>query len=212
VTGSLPEDGYGASVAVDGQTIAVGAPRHDQGAIDGGALFIYEATSTGWQLVSQFTSDDIAPDDDFGHCVAIDGDTIVVGAQYKLESSGGIGAAYVIRKVGGVWQEVAKLTPNYEPRSRLFGESIAIHGNRLVVGATGEDTGGTSSGAAYVFEEVGGVWAPVAKLLAHDAAAFDQFGKSVAIEGDLVVVGAYGDDDFGASSGGANSRAFLTIS
>merc|ERR1719152_960403 len=89
--------------------------------------------------------------------------------------------------------------------SDYFGRSVAIDGNTIVVGADGDDDAGSKTGVAYVFRtsDSGASYDQVAKLTASDAAASDQFGYSVAIDGGTVVVGARYDDDGGASSGSA---------
>ena len=99
--------------------------------------------------------------------------------------------------------EVAKLSPTAGAAGDQFGRSIAVSGNRLVVGAPDDDQGGTDSGAAYVFEEVGGAWVQTAKLVASDAANFDSFGFLVDVDGDRIVVGSIFDDDAGFDSGSA---------
>merc|ERR1719155_19033 len=101
--------------------------------------------------------------------------------------------------------QTAKLVASDAAKDDVFGESVAISGDLVVVGAYGNDDSGSSSGSAYVFRtrNSGASWTQTAKLVASDAAAQDNFGYSVAISGDLVVVGAYEDDDAGSSSGSA---------
>ena len=152
---------------------------------------------------SKLTAADGADNDEFGYSVAVDGDTVVVGAyQHDITddqdiTSGDAGAAYVFTEVDGVWSELVKLTASVPAPGDYFGYSVAVDGDVVVVGApTGDrtDTGGntiTDSGAAYVFTKVSGVWSQAAKLTASDGAANDEFGVSVAIEGDTVVVGAH---------------------
>src|SRR6185503_19688910 len=85
----------------------------------------------------------------------------------------------------------------------LFGDSVAVSGDTAVVGAIGDDDGGTSSGSAYVFVRSAGVWSQQQKLTASDALAGDEFGYSVAVSGDTAVVGARSDSDAGTFSGSA---------
>ena len=84
-----------------------------------------------------------------------------------------------------------------------FGFSVALSGNTAVVGAFLDDNRVSDSGAAYVFEKIGGVWAQTAKLTAADGAAFDWFGFSVAVSGNTAVIGSVFDDDRGTASGSA---------
>jgi len=126
--------------------------------------------------------------DNFGHSVAIDGDTWLIGA---------FNAAYVYTSNGS---QVAKLTAD----SGYFGRSVAIDADIAVIGADGDDDNGLNSGSAYVYEQqADGTWQQVAKLTANDGASDDRFGWSVATSGGIAVIGAYGDDDNGSVSGSA---------
>ena len=126
--------------------------------------------------------------DNFGHSVAIDGDTWLIGAY---------NAAYVYTSNGS---QVAKLTAD----SGYFGRSVAIDADIAVIGAYGDDDNGLNSGSAYVYEQqADGTWQQVAKLTANDGASEDRFGWSVATSGGIAVIGATGDDDNGDGSGSA---------
>ena len=151
--------------------------------------------------VAKLTASDAAGGDHFGYVVAVDGDTMVVGAP-RDESSRG--AAYVFVRAAGVWGEAAKLTASDGAQNDWFGWSVAIDGGTVVVGALGDDDGGSASGSVYVFSEPVSGWATVSssvKLTASDPTQGDWFGKSVAIDGATVVVGAENDDDGGTDSG-----------
>ena len=86
-----------------------------------------------------------------------------------------------------------------ELQDDLFGSSVAIAGDTIVVGAWWDDDNGEASGSAYVFTRTGTTWTEQAKLTASDGAAFERFGFSVAIAGDTIVVGAYLDDNVGSA-------------
>ena len=142
----------------------------------------------------------------FGFTLAMDGDIAVVGAwQDDMDK----GSAYVFeRNQGGIdsWGQVAKLTASDGSMYERFGESVDISRDHVVVGAPAHGSGATYSmaGAAYVFSRnQGGAdnWGEVAKLMAPDATTYDQFGWSVSIDGDLVVVGANKGDGAVAGSG-----------
>ena len=163
----------------------------------GSNRILSEASFEQFKLVAA----DAAEDDDVGKSVAIDGNTVVIGAPYR----GNRGAVYVFRTSdgGATYVEVAKLTAADASSDDSFGWSVAIKGNTIVVGARGDDDGGASSGSAYVFRTLdgGATYSQVAKLTASDRATWDNFGVSVAIDGDTIVIGAYLDDDDGESSG-----------
>ena len=128
-----------------------------------------------------------APDSgNFGSSVAIDGDTCVIGAQGTNSETG---SAYVFTNIGGTWNQVAELTATDAARYDLFGSSVAIDGSTCVIGAPGTNS---YSGSAYIFTNTGGTWSQVAELTATDATSEDQFGISVAIDGDTCVIGSAG--------------------
>ena len=140
--------------------------------------------------------------------MAIDGGTLVVGASGKYEYpttpfQSGVAYVFQIPDGGATYEQVAKLTASDAMESALFGNSVAIEGDTVVVGAYyhGDD----SSGSAYVFRTTdgGATYGQVAKLTAADAAGNDLFGTSVAIAGDTIVVGSPYDDDAGSGSGSA---------
>ena len=217
-------DEFGYSVAVDGDTVVVGAYQHDitddqditSG--DAGAAYVFTEVDGVWSEPVKLTASVPAPGDYFGYSVAVDGNVAVVGAyQHDITddqgiTSGDAGAAYVFTwdSITRVWEQTAKLTASVPAPGDYFGYSVAVDGDVVVVGAsTGDrtDTGGntiTDSGAAYVFTKVSGVWSQAAKLTASDGAANDEFGVSVAIEGDTVVVGAHKHDANSNSAAGAS--------
>ena len=203
--GAAASDEFGISVAVDGNTVLVGAHQYDSGK---GAAYVFTKPYTGWadsNETAKFIASDAAANDEFGISVALDGDTAVTGAYHDDHTDdgntiGNAGSAYVFTKVSGVWSQKAKLIAVDGAANDEFGISVAVNGDTVVVGARQDDT---SNGAAYVFTEVSGVWKHVAKLAADDGAANDEFGISVAVDGDTIVVGAHQDDDNGDLSGSA---------
>jgi len=185
---------FGYSVAISGDYAVVGA---------NGSAFIFKREGFGWSVQTELTAGDTATNNRFGYSVAISGDYAIVGAYLDNDGGGSSGAAYVFRREGSSWIEQAKLTAGDAEDSDYFGCSVAISGDFAIVGAYGDDDYGSSSGAAYIFKREGSSWIEQAKLTAGDAATSDYFGSSVAISGDFAIVGAYGDDDGGSSSGAA---------
>ena len=186
-------DFFGCSIAVAGDVIAVGA--YGENSLRG-AAYVYERNDDGtnaWGQVRKLVASDAAVDDWFGCAVGADGDVIAVGASRENSSRG---AAYVFeRNQGGTnaWGEVRKVTASTRVAGDEFGTAVAVAGDIMVVGASAADT---NRGAAYVFERNQGgtnAWGQVRKLLASDGATNDRFGFSVAADGDVVAVGAYGD-------------------
>ena len=158
--------------------------------------------------LAKIVSSDIKPGDQFGHSTAMSGDTIVVGAPGKTNpfyGYFGFGAAYVFVRDGGGWVEQAKLIADdaITLGGGFFGYSVAISGDTIVLGAMRDDDSGHDAGAAYVFVRSGTTWSQQAKLKASDGDADDEFGISVAVDGETIVVGAHEDDDAGSDSGSA---------
>ena len=205
-------DYFGRSVAISGDTVVVGAQNNDDAGTDSGSAYIFSRNTGGadnWGQVKKLTASDAAAGDWFGRSVAISGDTVVLGADGNDDAGASSGSAYIFsRNFGGAdfWGQVKKITASDAAAGDWFGLSLAISGDTVVVGAYGNDDAGAFSGSAYIFSRnFGGAdnWGQVKKLTASDAATYDFFGLSVAISGDTVVVGAYGNDDAGAFSGSA---------
>ena len=158
---------------------------------------------------AQLTAADGAASDRFGHAVAISGDTVVVGAPYDdIATSVNQGSAYVFVRSGGSWSLQAKLTAADGAASDGFGHAVAISGDTIVVGADGDNAATVDQGSAYVFVRSASTWSQQAQLTAADGAASDYFGSSVAVSGDTVVVGAWGDD-VGANAGQGSAYVFV---
>ncbi|MBN2106639.1 MAG: cadherin-like domain-containing protein [Deltaproteobacteria bacterium] len=191
-------DGFGISVAVSGDTVVVGAPYDDISAkANQGSAYVFTKPASGWATTSSYVVKLIAAtgaaDDCFGYSVAVSGDTIVVGA-YGYQSAEG--AIYVFEKPSGGWAGTVvgeRLVSPYGNAGDRFGTAVAISGDTLVAGASRDTSMPISaSGLAYVFEKpLDGWYAATGKQLSSsDRAENDYFGVSVAVDGDIVVVGA----------------------
>ena len=185
-------DAYGRSVALSGDTAVVGSPLADvNGKTDQGVAYVYLYKDGAWTPQAKLIAPDIDTNRQFGYTVAIDGNTVVVGAR----SPNKIGAAYVFVRSGAGWSPQAKLVPADEVNDDRFGEAVAINADTIVVGAPLHDLAGTADknrGAAYVFTRTGATWTQQAKLTAADAQDFQFFGVSVAVDGNTAMVGAPG--------------------
>jgi hypothetical protein len=230
-----PEDLFGFSVAVAGDTVVVGAHGEDssttgvnstpnENATASGAAYVFTRSGTTWTQQAYLKASNTGAGDSFGFSVAVAGDTVVVGALGEDSSTTGVnstpnenatgsGAAYVFTRSGTTWTQQAYLKASNTGASDAFGRSVAVSGNTVVVGAHGEDSSttgvnstpnenATASGAAYVFTRSGTTWTQQAYLKASNTGASDSFGRSVAVSGDTVVVGAHGED---SSTTGVNS-------
>ena len=195
------DDFFGGRVAIDGDVVVAGAPTADVGGTDSGAAYVFRFDGTSWTQEAKLTAADGQTGDEFGSSVAISGETAVVGAARAGPGNTERGAAYVFRFDGTSWSQEAKLTAADSKVKNLFGWSVGISGDQIVVGAIKGDDGERNTGAAYVFQRTGTVWSEELKLLASDAEQDDRFGGSVSILGDTVLVGAAGDDDLGSAAG-----------
>ncbi|MHC5004943.1 MAG: FG-GAP repeat protein, partial [Planctomycetota bacterium] len=186
-------DQFGAGLGLTTDTAVVG-----RGGADPAEAYVFDVSDPANPVeVAMLQASDGNEDDGFGWHNAIDGDTIIAGAHKHLDK----GAAYVFKdQGGGEWIEVQKLTASDGATNDRFGIAVAISGAVAVVGAYADDDAGNGSGSAYVFhEQADGNWVETHKLTASDASETDVFGKSVAIDGDLVVVLAPQADPSGAA-------------
>ncbi len=174
--GSDATSEFGLSLDIDGDRIVVSARRAGN-EFPPGAVYVFEHDGTDW--IETRIPKPVQPGLHFGISVAISGDTIVVGTQFR-------GEAFVYRHDGTGWALEATLTASDPQHNDRFGELVDVDGDRVLVGAWQADT---NAGAAYLFEYENGVWTEQAKLAASDAAPNRHFGAAVAVSGDSLVVG-----------------------
>jgi hypothetical protein len=220
---SEPFDEFGYSVAIWGDTVAVGA-RWENG--DGssednndcsysGAVYVFTRDNGVWSQEAYLKASNPDNNDSFGSSVALYEDTLVVGA-IKEDGDGSddsnndiiySGAAYVFERENGVWSQTAYLKASNSGAGDWFGWSVAVSGDTIVVGADkessnaiGVDGNGTNnsasySGAAYVFVKEEGLWQQQAYLKASDTSSENYFGYSVSVDENWIVVGAPGKNN-----------------
>ncbi|NDD53332.1 hypothetical protein EBZ39_05580 [bacterium] len=217
----------------------------DNNKADSGAAYVFKRTGTAWTQEAYLKAPNADASDNFGNNpISISGDTIVIGVIGEDSNQTTItagttasadnskvnsGAAYVFKRMGTTWAQEAYLKAPNADASDLFGSSISISADTVVVGASKESsnqttiTNGTTasadnsksnSGAAYVFKRTGSTWAQEAYLKAPNADASDSFGNTSSISGDTIVVGAFGDSSNqtaitnGTTASADNSAAF----
>ena len=219
-------DAFAGEVAIAGDTIVVGAPGEASGS---GAAYVFTRSGSSWSQQGYLKASNAATNDVFGNSVAISGDTIVVGAYREASNATGVdgdqsdnsavqsGAAYVFTRSGSTWSQQAYLKASNTGANNLFGSSVSISGDTIVVGAYVESSNATGidgdqannlapeSGAAYVFTRSGSTWSQQAYVKASNTDGNDFFGQSVAISGDTVVVGAYREASNATGVGGDQS-------
>lgn len=193
-------DKFGYSVAISEDTIVVGAYQDDAAFSNSGSAYVFVRSGTTWTQQQKLTSPDGSADDEFGNAVGITGETIVVGSHFANLLVGGAdtGSAYIFQRSGTTWTQTQKLIPIAGSAGPilgdLFGESVAVGGGRIAIGAAGDDTPETRAGAVYVFvESGGGTYVLQQKLFSAGSTNGDNFGNSVAMEGNTLVAGARED-------------------
>jgi len=234
-------DFFGQSMDVDGNYAVVGA----YGCGVGGAAYVFEFADGFWYQRAKLVATDATADDWFGMAVAIDGDTVVVGAP---DDGPSVGSAYVFTRSGDTWSQQAKITGPSTMIGDYFGMALDLDAGTLAIGSESHGTGGAvfvytgagaswalqqeftgtdtvsgnrfggdvkvagdtivvgaiyhaSNGAAYVFTRAAGVWSERTQLVADDGSATDQFGDSISISGGTIAVGAPRTDQSGNDTG-----------
>jgi hypothetical protein len=178
-------DAFGLSVSLssDGNTALIGTPGKNT---DSGAAYLFTRSGSAWTEQQKLT----ASDTNFGFSVSLssDGNTALIGAIGKSTLAG---AAYLFTRSGSAWTEQQRLTASDAAINDNFGNSVYLSsdGNTVLIGA---NTKSSNTGTAYLFTRSGSAWTEQQKLLASDAATFDQFGSSVALssDGNTALIGA----------------------
>jgi hypothetical protein len=244
---STANDYFGSAVAISGDTVVVGAPNEasaatgvngnqaDNSAEGSGAAYVFVRSGSTWTQQAYLKASNTGAGDFFGDRVAISGDTVVVGALSEASATTGVngnqsdnsaanaGAAYIFVRSGNTWSQQAYVKASNTGTFDVFGSSVAISGDTVVIGALGEASAATGvngnqadnsfrgAGAAYIFVRSGSAWSQQAYLKASNTCTFetfDVFGSSVAISGDTVVVGAP-DEDSAATGVNGNQADYI---
>jgi hypothetical protein len=208
-------DKFGISVSVSGDYAVVGAYFDDDKGTNSGSAYIFKRSDTpgdpNWYEQVKLTASDGDANDGFGGSVSVSGDYAVVGAYWDDEKGLASGSAYIFKKSNTPadpnWYEQVKLTASDGDANNWFGYSVSVNGDYAVTGAHWDDDRGPASGSAYIFKRSDTPgdpnWYEQVKLTASDGDANDQFGRCVSVSGDYAIVGAWGDDEKGTSSGSA---------
>ncbi|TWT50458.1 Bacillopeptidase F precursor [Rubripirellula amarantea] len=205
-------DRFGQSVSIDHDRVAVGAFRHDGAGTDSGAAYVFVRNRYGadnWGELSAIEAPDAAAADNFGYSVSIKGGSLAVGA--PLDDEGGqnqVGSVYMLgQNTGGSnnWGQVTKLLASDATAGDRLGWSVDFDGTRVITGAPLADVFGDSSGRAYLFSKINGVWSQSRILSSDEVSLRDQYGIGVALDGNIALVGSWLDNRPHNNSGGAYS-------
>lgn len=185
-------DDFGRAVAVDGDTVAVGTYDEDPNGYESGSVYIFTRSSGQWNQQQKLTPDDGDRGDKFGREVALDRNTVVIGAYHDEGPNGSsAGSAYVFTRSEGKWSQQQKLLPSDSSQVTQFGLTTALDGDTAVIGTYDEpDLSGKGRGSAYVFTRSEGNWSQQQKLIPEDDTDDTLYGWAVAVDRDVAVVGA----------------------
>ena len=204
-------DRFGFAVALDGDTLFVGAPRDDDLGTLSGSVYVFTDPGSGWSQTQKLLASDGRVRAEFGFSLDLDGDAALIGSP-RYDPTPSIqtahGKAYAFRRTAGVWAEEAGLVASDTDPSDRFGTDVGLSGDVAVVGAplaeAGTPSNGNNDGAAYVFEYGGGVWNETAILRLSVFQQYAVFGTTVAVDGDTLLVGVPGLDVLEINEGGAS--------
>ncbi|HKS35849.1 MAG TPA: Ig-like domain-containing protein, partial [Verrucomicrobiae bacterium] len=194
---------FGSAVAIDGDTAVIGAPGDSQEGDDAGAAYVFVHDGSSWIEQAKLVADDASASAQFGNAVALNGDTLVVGAHADDANGVQSGAAYVFVRSGTTWSQQARLEPSDPGEEEGFGSTVAIDADTVAVGAPGDGTVFNGTGAVYVFERGGAVWTQQSKLVSDNPRPGNALGHSVSLSGDTIVTGSPFDEDTGILDSGA---------
>ncbi len=207
-TAPLAAQGFGSSVAMGDGVAFVGQSRNQYAP---GMVYIYRTAGQGpWTQAGRLAAPDSARNDGFGTAIALEGSTLFVSS---TNSNNGGGTVYTFSGSGTSWKPGTKLTVAED--SAGLGSAILVNGNMAAIGATGV---GGQKGAVYLFKRAGTGWVRDTIVQPSDLAPRSRFGTSIAMDGDLMVIGATGADSgigtayvFRKSGGGWSQEARLSV-
>lgn len=175
---------FGLEVAVAGNIIVVGAPGSDTKGTDAGAVYVFE----GYNQIAKLTASDGAAGDQFGYAVAIHGDYIAIGAPYDDNGEGtDAGATYIFKRSGATYTQTKKLTASYQTANTLFGSTLSLFQNNLVVSGPNYNAG---TGSVYAFKLSGADWVTDGVGLIAGSVAGGQFGTGLSVNNENLLIGA----------------------
>ena len=196
-------DTFGEAVAISDGRIAVSAARQDVQGTNSGSVYIYSQFGGFWSQEAKIVPPGGSEFDLFGASLSLDGTRLIVGSVLDDDFGTDAGSCYIYQRQFGVWQLVEEIGPSDPTLFAQFGVSVAIEGQRALVGADRDTAAGPASGSIYVFEQSASGWEQVAKLRVAEVAPSDTFGHAVALDGGRLLVGAPFHDAAHADGGAA---------
>jgi hypothetical protein len=194
-TDGAANDSFGEAVSLSETTVVAGALRDES---DSGSANVFVRSGSTWVQQAKLAANDGAPGDGFGDALVVLGDDLVIGAPFDDPSGTYSGSAYLFRRSGVAWTQTTKLVASDGAPGDIFGKSVGISAEHLVIGAPAEL--GDTDGSAYSYSRMGTGWSSPSKLVAPEATIGDNYGSSVALSAGHAVVGAPYDDGAAGSA------------
>ncbi|NDJ51735.1 MAG: hypothetical protein GYB68_01470 [Chloroflexi bacterium] len=194
---------FGHIVKLDGDFLAIGAPDDNTRDSGAGAVYVFEYRNGSWGTPQMIAPEGLERDDRFGRALDLDGDRLVVSAVRDDDRGENTGAVWIFEYNGSSWQNTGKVAAGDVGVDGRFGYALALDGDHLVVGVRYDNEAGERAGAIYAFNYQGGTWVGPNKIVPSQLGANDRFGVTVAVDGDVLVIGSPGDDDAGEDAGAA---------
>lgn len=206
---------FGFSAALDGDTLAIGAPGYFNTNLFAGAAYVFARTNGAWQQQAKLAGQNI-PGDEFGDKVALDGDWLIVGAPGQTNNGPHTGAAWIFARAGTNWSVQTQLLGEDPRPNRYFGAAVAIKGTFPVYAAVGAPQGRELDiplvrGEVQVFRRFF-LWSFLTRLDSQYAYPGDYFGASLAMAPDRIVVGMPGSLPLDANDAKADRRGVTVFS
>ncbi len=196
---------FGFAVDVYEDTAVIGAPWETEAGIETeqslldletnvgtGAVYIFSRNDGAWDFVQKLTPPNVTTGDEFGYAVAIDGDTLVVGAPYADGDEADQGMAWVFRLTDDTWELETELTSPNPAAMGSFGQAVALNGDQVLIGASLEDVESSDDGRAYYFARNETSWELASTLVASNSIEESQLGLAVDLDGNTAIIGAQG--------------------
>jgi len=194
-------DEFGKAVGIWKKDVAVGSFLDDDKQTNSGSVYIFTDSGSGWFQAEELYSSDPEAYDQFGNFLALRHGWLAVGVPEKKDKGEKSGAVYVFQKTDSNYVEIQKIVPDDLAAGDLFGQALAIDKNTLAIGAYKADNPKTDGGRVYVFKFNNDKWELSQTIIANDNDTGDHFGSSIALDDDILAIGAYFDDDKGSKSG-----------
>ncbi|MCB1583957.1 MAG: hypothetical protein KDI92_12910, partial [Xanthomonadales bacterium] len=154
---------FGFAVSLSGDRALIGAPYDTENGIDTGAVYVLDFDGSQWNQTAKLIASDGAASDAFGYAVSLHGNRAVIGAYLDDDNGDGSGSVYIFDFNGNQWSQTQKITASDAAMGDSFGQSVSLHGDRILIGAFMDDTGAANAGSAYVFEWNGSTWSETEK-------------------------------------------------